>query len=157
MLVGSNPLPKSLVGPTEIALVYTRETEVAKDRLKRAQTSALPTVQVVPPDPFVADDTCATTVRRAIDGLLVRDDPDGVWLNFTGGTKVMAFSVHGEPEEVAIAPTRLLQAIVSFFLNPSSAPSRSATAPISGSASSCPPTQGRDDDEPNWPCVSYGV
>lgn len=100
LLVGSNPLPNYLsacaLQPAEIALVYTRETEVAKDRLKSELRQALgDAVRFVEPDPFVDDATCATTVRRAIEPLLgpgpSSDDRHGaVWLNYTGGTKVMA-------------------------------------------------------------------
>lgn len=94
LLVGSNPLPNHLsalaLQPAEIALVYTEETEVAKDRLKselrRVLGDTFPFV-----DAFVQDATCATTVRRTIDPLLVPGDRGGsVWLNYTGGTKVMA-------------------------------------------------------------------
>jgi hypothetical protein len=100
LLVGSNPLPNYLsalaLKPTEIALVYTRATEVAKNRLKSELRRALgDTVSFVEPDPFVEDATCATTVRRAMDQLLRQRTPAGdrdeaVWLNYTGGTKVMA-------------------------------------------------------------------
>lgn len=94
LLVGSNPLPNYLsalaLKPAEIALVYTSETEVAKDRLKNELRRA-------PGNTFsfacarVKDATDATTVRRTIDQLLQREDRDGsVWLNYTGGTKVMA-------------------------------------------------------------------
>ena len=94
LLVGSSPLPNYLsalaLEPAEIALVYTKETEVAKDRLKsefrRFLGDAIPFV-----DAFVQDATCATTVRRTIDPLLRHEDREGsVWLNYTGGTKVMA-------------------------------------------------------------------
>lgn len=95
LLVGSNPLPNHLVAcalrPKRIGLVYTRETEVAKDRLKSQLRQALKSVSFVEPDPFVEDATCATTVRRTIDLLLGQDDQnDSVCLNYTGGTKVMA-------------------------------------------------------------------
>jgi len=100
LLVGSNPLPNYLsalaLQPAEIALVYTRATEVAKDRLKSELRRALgDNVSFVEPDPFVEDATCATTVRRTMDSLLelgapIGDRDDAVWLNYTGGTKVMA-------------------------------------------------------------------
>jgi len=94
LLVGSNPLPNYLsalaLGPAEIALVYTRETEIAKDLLKSELRRALgDTFNFV--DAFVQDATCATTVRRTIDSLLAEGNQEiSVWLNYTGGTKVMA-------------------------------------------------------------------
>ena len=74
LLVGSNPLPNYLsacaLRPREIALVYTKETSDAKDRLKREISRALgDATSFVAPDPFVEDATCATAVRRAFDGL----------------------------------------------------------------------------------------
>ena len=65
LLVGSNPLPNHLstlaLEPSEIALVYTRETEIAKDRLKSELRRVLGgTFNFV--DAFVQDATCATTV-----------------------------------------------------------------------------------------------
>jgi Card1-like, endonuclease domain len=100
LLVGANPLPNYLAAcalqPARIALVYTKQTTDAKDRLKRELRQALgQAVGFVDPDPFVEDATCATTIRRVIEGLLAahcrKDDASGqVLLNYTGGTKVMA-------------------------------------------------------------------
>jgi hypothetical protein len=112
LLVGSNPLPNHLsalaLEPAEIALVYTKETQVAKDRLKSELRRALgDTLNFVEPDPFVEDATCATTVRRAIDPLLGQDDRDGsVWLNYTGGTKVMAAHARMAFAEIGGEPAR---------------------------------------------------
>lgn len=95
LLVGSNPLPNYLAAcalrPSHIALVHTGETKEAKDRLRR-ELSQLPGANITfsEPDPFVADATCATTVRRAIEPLMRGDDNRRVLLNYTGGTKVMA-------------------------------------------------------------------
>jgi hypothetical protein len=90
LLVGSNPLPNYLttcaLQPRRVALVYTEETKDARDRLKAELKRALgENVGIV--EPFVEDATCATTVQRAIDPWLSRSE---VWLNYTGGTKVMA-------------------------------------------------------------------
>lgn len=98
LLVGSNPVPNYLsacaLRPSRIALVYTAETKDAKDRLKQElEREAGNTVTFVDSDSFIEDATCATTVQRVIDGLMksARDnDVQEVWLNYTGGTKVMA-------------------------------------------------------------------
>lgn len=99
LLVGSNPVPNYLsacaLRPDRIALVYTDETTAAKDRLKQELKRELGnTVTFVDPDPRVADATSATTVQRVISGLLKPANAEGgpaeVWLNYTGGTKVMA-------------------------------------------------------------------
>jgi hypothetical protein len=90
LLVGSNPLPNYLsacaLRPGRIVFVYTEETKDAKDRLKSKLKEVL-TNDVE--DAFVEDATCASTVRRVIDGLL-KSSPGDVLLNYTGGTKVMA-------------------------------------------------------------------
>lgn len=95
LLVGSNPLPNYLVAcalqPRAIALVYTRETEVAKDRLKRELSRTLgDQVSFIEPDPFIEDATCATTIGRTLDSVFRSSAGGAVWLNYTGGTKVMA-------------------------------------------------------------------
>lgn len=92
LLVGSNPLPNYLAAcalqPGRVALVYTNETEDAKDRLRQELARSLGNA-VTFDELFVQDATCATTVRRALDPLL-SSDGDRVLLNYTGGTKVMA-------------------------------------------------------------------
>ncbi|WP_129675885.1 Card1-like endonuclease domain-containing protein [Candidatus Chloroploca sp. Khr17] len=89
LLVGSNPLPNYLAActlhPSAITLVYTDETESAKDRLKRALRQALGAT-ITLDDHFVEDATCATTVSRAISPLV----GPTTHLHYTGGTKVMA-------------------------------------------------------------------
>ncbi len=94
LLVGSNPLPNYLVAcalrPERIALVYTSETEGAKDQLKSQLREALTLVSFIEPDPFIEDATCATTVKRTMNLLLDKCENDTVSLNYTGGTKVMA-------------------------------------------------------------------
>lgn len=96
LLVGSNPLPNFLAAcalrPSHIALVFTHETEEAKDRLRRELTGLLRTLDREHPfvEPFVKDATCATTVRRVLDPLMQGDGSRPVLLNYTGGTKVMA-------------------------------------------------------------------
>lgn len=94
LLVGSNPLPNYLVAralrPSRIVLVYTDETETAKDRLVvRLRADLGDAVSVTAK--YVKDATCATTVQRAIQGCWQKHAPEGsVGLNYTGGTKVMA-------------------------------------------------------------------
>ena len=99
LLVGSNPLPNFLsacaLRPRRVALLHTPETADAKERLKSQLKSALDDeITFVEPDPCVQDAFCARTVRRALDPLLRRRDDsekaEPVWLNYTGGTKVMA-------------------------------------------------------------------
>ena len=102
LLVGSNPLPNYLsacaLRPREIALVYTRVTSDAKDRLKREFSRALGyATSSIAHDPFVEDATCVTAVRRVLDDLarptgVDVEGPSGssLLLNYTGGTKVMA-------------------------------------------------------------------
>jgi hypothetical protein len=97
LLVGMNALPNYLAAgalqPRRIALVYTRETNDAKDRLKREMVRMLGK-DVVLEESFVEDPTCATTVRRVLASLVPssddRDNAGEVLLNYTGGTKVMA-------------------------------------------------------------------
>ncbi|HXE80248.1 MAG TPA: hypothetical protein VNK41_05825, partial [Vicinamibacterales bacterium] len=93
LLVGSNPLPNYLAAcalrPSHIALVHTDETKEAKDRLRRELTQALGD-NITFSEPFVADASCATTVRRVLDPLTRGDGDRPVCLNYTGGTKVMA-------------------------------------------------------------------
>lgn len=92
LLVGSNPLPNYLsacaLRPDQVMLVYSAETQDAMQRLKQALADAQPswTLDAI----MVGDATCATDVTRtigeALEGVAVHD----IWLNYTGGTKVMA-------------------------------------------------------------------
>ena len=111
LLVGSNPVPNYLTAcalrPRRVALVYTEETKDAKDRLRRELARALQLSEDAFHEPFVADATCATTVRRIVDPLLQHEDQD-VLLNYTGGTKVMAaharlvfYEANGKPEHAS--------------------------------------------------------
>jgi hypothetical protein len=75
LLVGSNPLPNYLSACAlrldRIALVYTKETDEAKNCLKEVLRRVLGnTVDFVAPDPFVQDAACATEVQRALVDLL---------------------------------------------------------------------------------------
>ncbi len=96
LLVGSNPLPNYLsacaMRPAKIALVYTKETTEAKNSLKKVLRRILgDAVDFVNPDPFVQDAASAMEVQRAlVDLLSSRGDAQEIWLNYTGGTKVMA-------------------------------------------------------------------
>lgn len=93
LLVGSNPLPNYLAAcalrPSRVALVHTKETKGAKDRLRIKLARTLGEGIAIE-DLFVEDASCAMTVRRALDPLMSRDKNRDVWLNYTGGTKVMA-------------------------------------------------------------------
>lgn len=93
LLVGSNPLPNYLAAcalrPARIVLVYSKETEAAKDRLRSELGKALGE-EVMFDEACVQDATCATEVRRVFDSLLAEDGAQDVHLNYTGGTKVMA-------------------------------------------------------------------
>lgn len=92
LLVGSNPLPNYLsacaLQPDGVALVYTRQTEDAKDRLQRTLLAELKNATLS--DFLVEDATCATDVRRKIDETFGGVAVGEVRLNYTGGTKVMA-------------------------------------------------------------------
>ncbi len=110
LLVGSNPLPNYLVAcalrPKRIALVYTRETEEAKKRLRGELEQTLGHgICLVE---RVEDATCATEVRRVIRSLMRDGDSRSVSLNYTGGTKVMAaharlafYEAKGQPEHAS--------------------------------------------------------
>jgi len=93
LLVGSNPLPNYLAGcalrPNRIALVFTKETKDAKDRL-RDQLAQTLVDKVRFEDVWVDDATCSTEVRRVIDRLMSSDGNRDVSLHYTGGTKIMA-------------------------------------------------------------------
>jgi hypothetical protein len=115
LLVGSNPLPNYLsacaLRPVRIALVYTDETAEAKNCLKEVLRRVLGnTVDFGDSDLFVQDAASATEAQRAFVDLL----PGGggaqdIWLNYTGGTKVMATHARmafkdGE-EDLSMPPT----------------------------------------------------
>lgn len=93
LLVGSNPLPNYLAAcalrPSRIALLYTDETKEAKDRLRRELERTLGD-NLAFDERFVEDATSVTTVRRVLDPLMRGDGSRAVWLNYTGGTKIMA-------------------------------------------------------------------
>lgn len=112
LLVGSNPLPNFLTAcalrPARVTLVYTNETQDAKDRLQSELKCALGEGATCDEDKgFVEDATCATTVRRVLDDLLRHRDGN-VLLNYTGGTKVMSsharlafLEARGKPEHAS--------------------------------------------------------
>ncbi|HEY9870962.1 MAG TPA: hypothetical protein V6D08_17485 [Candidatus Obscuribacterales bacterium] len=95
LLVGSNPLPNYLsawaLRPSRLALIYTPETKDASDRLK-AQLRAVPDLDGVSiVEQCVRDAASATEVRRKVANLMQSSEPKSeIWLNYTGGTKVMA-------------------------------------------------------------------
>ena len=110
LLVGSNPLPNFLTAcalrRARIVLVHTEETRDARDRLRSELTRALGG-DVTIEEAFVEDATCATTVRRVLDGLVQRADEEA-HLNYTGGTKVMSaharlafLAARGRPEHAS--------------------------------------------------------
>lgn len=89
LLVGSNPLPNLLTAralrPERIALIHTNETKSMKNRLERILGKDF---EIDPADSFLEDSNSADKVRRIVESLM--SPPDGVHLNYTGGTKVMA-------------------------------------------------------------------
>lgn len=110
LLVGANPLPNYLAAcalqPACVALVYTRATKDAKDRLRDALKHVLGDSARFE-EPLVEDATSATRVRRVVDPLVRRAD-GGVFLNYTGGTKVMAaharlafYEAQGKPQHAS--------------------------------------------------------
>ena len=99
LLVGSNPLPNYLVAcalkPERLVLVYTSATKWAYDRLVEAldQCAGLGEVEIEPA--FVSEPNSAVTMKRALRPWLddAKKPSQGfpqIWLNYTGGTKVMA-------------------------------------------------------------------
>lgn len=113
LLVGSNPLPNYLAAcalrPSRVALMYTKETKQAKERLRCQLEHALGSAVTFENDTntFVKDATCATIIRRVVDYLTQSSENRNVVLNYTGGTKVMAaharmgFSLNGGRPEHA--------------------------------------------------------
>lgn len=91
LLVGSNPLPNYLsacaLRPDRVTLVYTRETQEAMQRLRESLVAAQLEVSS---EIMVDDATCPTDVRRKVDEALQGVAVNDAWLNYTGGTKVMA-------------------------------------------------------------------
>jgi hypothetical protein len=88
LLVGSNPLPNYLatlvLHPTSVQLLYTKQTEDIKDKLRSALERRLPNLKVS--GTYVENDgTDAQSVRDACRSL-----PGNAHLHYTGGTKIMA-------------------------------------------------------------------
>jgi hypothetical protein len=111
LLVGSNPLPNYLAAcalqPGCIALVFTEETQEAKDRLRTVLSKKLGE-RVTFKESIVEDATCATTVKRVLDSLMENNGGCDIRLNYTGGTKVMAaharlafLEAEGKPEDAS--------------------------------------------------------
>lgn len=111
LLVGSNPLPNYLsactLRPSGIVLVYTTETKDAKDRLKCVLNNTLGN-QINLSEEWVEDATCATNIGRTINAILPNKNIGEAWLNYTGGTKVMAVQARmafkdrgGKPEHAS--------------------------------------------------------
>lgn len=96
LLVGSNPLPNYLsacaLRPSKVVLLYSDGTAGAMERLKAALSDICannPPIKI--DEPIRIDDpTCATDVKRSIAEALKGVAPEDAWLNYTGGTKVMA-------------------------------------------------------------------
>lgn len=92
LLVGSNPLPNYLsactLQPNQIILIYSAETIEAMQRLKLALSNVCE--NWVSREIRVDDATCSTDVKRAVDDALKCVANGDAWLNYTGGTKVMA-------------------------------------------------------------------
>ena len=90
LLVGSNPLPNYLAAcalrPQRAVLLYTSEVEQPMRRLKRAIQAALPDIEAS--SEHVADATDPRAVAEATQRAL--EIAPGAYLNYTGGTKVMA-------------------------------------------------------------------
>jgi len=88
LIVGSNPLPNYLAAatlkPDAVHLLYTRQTESVKSRLRHVLKRRLGIAHGS--DFYVPDATDAATVAEASAGAL----RDATHLNYTGGTKVMA-------------------------------------------------------------------
>jgi hypothetical protein len=87
LLVGSNPLPNYLaaatLAPSRVVLLYTPETEQPKEHLQRALRDRLnvPAVDAL----RIENGMIVGEVRRVCRDVLVN-----AYLNYTGGTKVMA-------------------------------------------------------------------
>ncbi len=116
LLVGANPLPTYLsacaLRPARVALLYTEETIDAKDRLKKQLRAAMGKEYSI--KYFLVEyATDATAVECALDKLGSSSgtnnlEKDRLWLNYTGGTKVMAIHARmwferkgGKPENAS--------------------------------------------------------
>ena len=92
LLVGSNPLPNYLAAmalkPSKLSLVYSRETEKPRDRLREALIADLRPAPNIDGDVFIEDAFSASTVCDKIASLM--NDSGRVHLHYTGGTKVMS-------------------------------------------------------------------
>ncbi|HQH70611.1 MAG TPA: hypothetical protein PK360_00880, partial [bacterium] len=90
LLVGSNPLPNFLTAlilkPKLVRLFYSEETKKVKDRLKKKLKEKLPDSSL--DEKFIEDAANAEKVRKAINKSI--SIPPGTYLNYTGGTKIMA-------------------------------------------------------------------
>jgi len=93
-LVGGNPLPNYLTAcalrPARLVLIYTKETKDNKDRLKRTlgqHKQHFSSTTIVPE--CLDDPTGASDMNRCMRSLIEHGSGES-WLNYTGGTKVMA-------------------------------------------------------------------
>lgn len=104
LMVGPNCTPNyisaEMLRPKRIMLVFSRETEDAKDRLKNVfQHKGLAVLEC-----FLEDAYCATDIRRDVIRALreygIPRGP-GLHLNYTGGTKAMAVHAYEAWREYA--------------------------------------------------------
>lgn len=87
LLIGANPLPNyvaaSTLKPSKIVMLYTRETKPVMERLTRLIKKKI--------DPVIVE---ACHVRRSsvreVREAVSRYATEGTYLNYTGGTKIMA-------------------------------------------------------------------
>jgi len=90
-LVGGNPLPNYLTAcalrPARLVLVYTKETEDNMDTLKRMLNECLRSTTI--DSKCLGDATSASCMKRCMCSLIEHGSGEA-WLNYTGGTKVMA-------------------------------------------------------------------
>jgi len=95
LLVGSNPLPNYLTAsalrPREIVLIYTGETKCVGERLRRVLERSLGgETRIIPKKIDDANSACAIVAAVGQRVSEARHRGKQVWLNYTGGTKVMA-------------------------------------------------------------------
>ncbi len=100
LLVGSSPLPNFLtclaLEPNEVALVYTDQTQPARDRLHQKLEEAMgQNVKFLDQgSTHIPDATDCRRVREIVEALARQEGTDSgggsIHLNYTGGTKVMA-------------------------------------------------------------------